>query len=197
MRLEQTAAQIAALQAKLDGANEAEPSDAGAQAAAALALASLTRTVDAGAPFADELSVLARLAGDSSSVESLRAHARTGAPTLSQLKERFDPFARAAIAAASRENATGILGGLKANLEELVSVRPSEYTEGDDAPAVISRAEDSLRKDDLAQSLAYLEELDGAAAAAFEPWIADARSRMAVGAAIATLNDALLSALDE
>ena len=195
-RLEQTAVQIAALQARLEGGTTNADETAGQQAAAVLALASLTTTIDSGAPYDRELSVLSRLSPRSPDIEALRIHASSGVPTLGQLKEHFDPIARASIAAASRENASGILGGLRANIEELVSVRPAEYTEGDTAPAIISRAEDSLRKDDLNKAIEFLGELEGAAAAAFEPWVTDANARINASTAISSLNTALLSALD-
>ncbi|MBI1391346.1 MAG: hypothetical protein GC152_01270 [Alphaproteobacteria bacterium] len=199
-RLEQTAAQIAELQAKLDGANAASSAAAertGKTAAAALALTTLAKSVDSGAPYANELSVLSRLAPDLEAIGNLRNMAATGAPTMTQLRDGFDPFARAAIAAASRETADGPLSTLKANIDELVSVRPSEYTEGDTPAAIISRAEDSLRKGDLNKATVYLGELEGAAAAAFEPWIADARARLDVDGAIASLNETLLGALNQ
>ena len=205
-QLERTTARIEALQAQLEDARaeaaaqaraEAETGPSRQAAAAALALAGLSRTLETGAPYERELSVLADIAPGAPMIAALEENASTGAPTLGSLKTRFDAFARRAMAAARREDASGFAASLRANIGEYINIRPAAPTEGDAPPAVISRAEGSLYEDDLAACLDHLGELQGAAAAAFDPWTREARARLETARAIEALNGALLNALGE
>ncbi|MEM6413699.1 MAG: mitofilin family membrane protein [Pseudomonadota bacterium] len=197
VKLEQTAAQIAALEERLTGANADGPSSNGGQAAAALALTALARTVETGEPYVNELSVLSRLAPDVDGVAALTQYAETGVPTLGELKSDFDPVADAAIAAEKSAGATDALSSMFANLSGIVTVRPANFTEGDNTPAILSRAEDSLRKDNLSKALEYLGDLKGSAAAVFEPWVAKANANLGANEALNELNATFLTALGD
>ena len=71
------------------------------------------------------------------------------------------------------------------NLMRLVTVRPvGADAEGDDAAARVARAEAKLAAGDLAGAVAELEGLEGAAAEAAAPWLAQARARLAAESAL-------------
>ena len=198
VKLDETNSQIAALQAQID--REAERNQdrtAEKNAAAALALTSLIQQFERGAPFQVELATLESLAPTLPAINVLRPHAARGIATHAQLYDRFDKAARTALDAANSENADGILGGLRANLGKLVSIRPATFTDGDTPAAIISRAEDRLSHDNIDETISYLNELDGAAADAFIPWIQDAQARLDATNAINSLNNTLLSVLDQ
>jgi hypothetical protein len=56
----------------------------------------------------------------------------------------------------------------------------------------VARAEAALDGGDLAGAISELEALDGPAAAAAAPWLAEARPRLAAEAALDTLRDRAL-----
>ncbi|MFQ5564347.1 MAG: COG4223 family protein [Parvularculaceae bacterium] len=190
-------AEIDALREEIGKVRSGSAAPASRRAAAALALISLQRSIDAGGPYKEELEVLQRLAPDLAAVERLRARAEIGAPTVARLKERFPDAARAAIAASDRARADGPFGRLMANLQSLVSARPARPQPGDGVRAVISRAEARLAADDLAGALGELDALEPVAEEAMGPWLIDARARDVATQAIDDLNGLLLNALQD
>jgi hypothetical protein len=164
-------------------------------AAAAIAFVSLERAAASGGPYTEELDLFARLKPDSALANRLRASAAQGAPTLAGLKTAFDPAARAALAAAAREEATGWFSSILARLPQLISMRPAQPQAGSKPQQVISRAESALGRSDLSAAVSELGVLQGAAATEFGPWIAGARARLEIDETIASLNGALMSEL--
>ncbi|MGF1545322.1 MAG: COG4223 family protein [Parvularculaceae bacterium] len=189
--LERTAQRIAALERSIQTGAEGAGglSD---RAAAALAIANLDRAAAAGRPFADELAALRDMGFDAPTSAALTGAAALGLAPLDDLRLRFEPTVRAALAAAARENAGGPLGELAASVSEIAGSRPTNPVEGDAPAAVISRAEAKLANGDLAGSIVELSALSGAPAAAFTPWRKDATARRDALAAIAQLNAALV-----
>lgn len=191
---QQHAAEIADLKdrlAKIE-AGAAAPGG-GRQAAASLALISLQRVAASGAPYKTELDILARLLDPGApAVERIRAFQDEGAPTIAHLKDRFGETARRALAAESSANAQTPAGSIGARIQSLVSVRPASPRAGTSARAAISRAEDHMDRQALAPAVREVEGLSGAAGEAFAAWLADARARLTLDAAIDEINGALL-----
>jgi hypothetical protein len=187
-------AQIADLRARLEMLEAKEgTTSAGRQAAASLALLSLQRVVAAGSPYQTELDILARLLTPGTpAIDRLRPRARDGAPTLTALKLRFEETARAAFVAEAASKSNTTTGGVMSRLESLISARPASPRAGGDPKAVVSRAEDQLDRNDLDKAVKELETLKGPASETFGPWLADARARLTVEAAIEEVNGILL-----
>lgn len=187
-------AQIADLRARLEQLEAKEgTTSAGRQAAASLALLSLQRVVASGGPYQTELDILARLLTPGTpAIDRLRPRARDGAPSLTTLKLRFEETARAAFVAEAAAKSNSATGGVMSRLETLISARPASPRAGGDPKAVVSRAEDQLERNDLAKAVRELETLKGPASEAFGVWLADARARLAVDAAIEEVNGLLL-----
>lgn len=187
-------AQIADLRARLEQLEAKEgTSSAGRQAAASLALLSLQRVVASGGPYQTELDILARLLTPGTpAIDRLRPRARDGAPSLTTLKLRFEETARAAFVAEAAAKSNSTTGGVMSRLETLISARPASPRAGGDPKAVVSRAEDQLERNDLAKAVRELETLKGPASETFGVWLADARARLAVDAAIEEVNGLLL-----
>jgi hypothetical protein len=61
----------------------------------------------------------------------------------------------------------------------------------------VARAEAALEQGNLAAAVAELEGLEGAAADAAAPWLAEARARLAAQAALAALQDRATHLLSE
>lgn len=189
-------AEIADLRSRLDKIQMSSGSLPDSRAsAAAIAFVNLERAAASGGPYADELDNFARLKPESALANRLRASAAHGAPTLAQLKTDFDATARAALAAAARERATGWLSGVLARLPQLISIRPARPQAGSKPAQVVSRAEGALGREDLAAAVSELGVLQGAAAFEFARWIAGARARLEVDETLASLNGALMSEL--
>jgi hypothetical protein len=72
----------------------------------------------------------------------------------------------------------------------LVTVRPvGADVEGDSAAARVARAEAALDRGDVGAAVAELEALDGPAAAAAAPWLAEVRPRLAAETALHRLQE--------
>ena len=74
-----------------------------------------------------------------------------------------------------------------ARLGALASLRRVGEVEGDDAEALLARAERRLAAGDLAAAADLVARLDGPAARELAPWLAQARARATLDAALAGL----------
>ncbi|MGH1425908.1 MAG: hypothetical protein ACRBBU_14365 [Pseudooceanicola sp.] len=178
------------VEALVDEARKME-SDASATAEATLRRAALTRilsALDSGSPYGAALADL-RAAGQQVP-EALAASAETGAPSLSDLRNAFPAAARRALAAARSNNGdTG--GSIRDFLRDQLGARSLEPRDGDDADAILSRAESSLKAGRLGDTLAELDTLPDGARAEMAGWIADAQTRQSAVQAAEDLSAAL------
>lgn len=184
--IETLRAEIAALR----GEAEAQEAAARDSAQAVLRRAALTRirtALDTGEAFAPALTDLRETGADVP--EPLTAVAETGAPTRAMLIEGFPVAARAALAAARAEAGEGasVTGFLRSQL----GVRSLTPREGDDADAVLSRAEAALVQGRISDALAELEALPEGAREAMADWAAEAKSRADALAAAEALSAAM------
>lgn len=180
------------VEALLEDARNTETS-AERNAQVALARAAMTRiiaAVDSGAPFAEAVSDL-QGASDTEIPEVLVSSADEGVPTLALLQDAFPDAARAALAAARSEDAASGSGGLGGFLERQLSARSTSPQEGDDADAVLSRAEASVREGRVGDALAEIETLSDVAKATLADWTALAGKRRDATAAADELMIAL------
>jgi hypothetical protein len=152
---------------------------------ASFALAALSRAIDQGDPYAEELAAIEEF--DLRGAAALATHAETGVPTAAALRVGFDAAAREALAAAGQAEAGGGFSGLMARAKNLVSVRPARPMDGDDPGAVLSRAENALEQGEIGFALLQLEDLPLAAQEAMADWMADARAHAEAEAAVAAL----------
>ncbi|MEM9552358.1 MAG: hypothetical protein AAGA05_14360, partial [Pseudomonadota bacterium] len=168
-----------------------EDAEASARRAAAdTALAQLRSALDNGAPFAPQLGIIAAAGFEAD--PSLTSVAETGVVTLASLREEFAPAARAALAAVRSEegNVAGDLGSFLAQQLGARSVTPRE---GDDADAVLSRAEAALTKGQLDTALTEISALSDTAKQALADWTAGADTRHAAISAADALSAKLNS----
>ncbi len=140
---------------------------------ATLALNALRRKVDAGAPFANELTAMAVFAPEAAA--RLAPYAQDGVPAETELRDSFGAAARKGLAAAGREQAGGGVSGLVARAQGLVSVRPAAPQAGDSPRAVISRAEHAVIKGDLTYALSELDRLSPKVRETMKDWTEKAR----------------------
>ncbi len=167
--------------------------EAGRDARLAAAVAALRGALatggDAG-PGLAELRALApghpRLAAALAPVEALAT--APPPPGLEELRARFAGLAAAALRAARAPSAPASWWeAAMARLGALASLRRVGEVEGDDAEALLARAERRLAAGDLAAAADLVARLDGPAARELAPWLAQARARAALDAALAGL----------
>ena len=160
-----------------------------ANAATRAAFAGVMAALDSGAPFADSAAELTEVMG-APLPDPLPAMAADGVPTLAALQESFPEAARKALDVAIRAAVEdGSMSRTQAFLRTQLGVRSLEPKEGDDADAVLSRAEEALRHGQIAVALAELSALPEAAQPALADWISTAQARAAAldaGQALAT-----------
>lgn len=164
-----------------DLARQAEATAAEARRAAARDR--IAAALDSGAPFAAALADLGETAPP-----ALAEAAATGLPTLAELEEGLATAARLSLEQALRANMGESWTERVSNfLRSQTGLRSLSPREGDDPDAVLSRAEAALRDGRLGDALVELEAMAPAGKPALEPWIAEARIRLAAEAALADL----------
>lgn len=183
--LEAQRAEVAAL------SDEAAREEEAAQLTARRALqrAALTRiqtALDSGSGYSDALGDLQDT--DLEVPQALVERADNGVATLAALQTSFPDAARDALRAARQEaGGTGISGFLQTQL----GVRSLEPREGNDADAILSRAESALRAGRLSDALAEVQSLTGAPQAEMAEWQGQAETRLATVAAAQDLAQTL------
>ncbi|MEL6379437.1 MAG: mitofilin family membrane protein [Pseudomonadota bacterium] len=196
---ERSSAEIALLRSRIDELQAQEvqkKSDTEQQTRALLSIISLQRAFDKGQPYASELNVLKQVMPGAIDFGPLDAAASTGAPTLTDLQERFPAAIRTTLATQDK-GAKGPVGHVLRNLRSLVSVRPATPQTGDTPAAVISRAENALEEGRLSDTLRELDVLGDNASEGMKTWMAAARIRAEAGQLVARLNDRLLAGVSQ
>lgn len=165
-------------------------------AQATLAQAALTRVVsavDSGVPYRGALTELASVTGVAIPA-ALSDHADDGVATSMALADGFPEYARLALADARKQEKGGVGGGhFSLFLKSQLGARSTKPKEGDDADAILSRAEAALREGRLAASLAELDALPETSQALMANWRALAETRLAALAAVDALAQTLTS----
>ncbi|MCB2112313.1 MAG: hypothetical protein R3C42_05035 [Parvularculaceae bacterium] len=142
--------------------------------ARAIALFSaLEEKARAGAPYRTEYDAYA---ASGAALAALAGYADAGLPTAAGLRGEFAAPMREALKIAYRAGANGPFGKIGANIAALVKLRPAAPRKGDDAVAVLSRADDAVRRGAVSDALAELAALDGVTRAPFSGWIDRARA---------------------
>ena len=150
------------------------------QAATARAAWSQIQTaLESGAPYADSVSVVEELTGETLP-GALKSGAANGVPTLAELQQAFPDAARDALNASIRAD-TGQDAGdrLWSFIRVQSGARSLTPREGNDPDAVLSRIEEALRTGNLTQALAEAETLPETGRNALSSWEEQARTRVA------------------
>lgn len=170
--------------AEVEAEAEARAAEAAALAEAATqarALEVLAAAVATGGAFEAELAAVA----DADLQAALAPHV-AGVVSLAQLQADFPEAARAALQVArANDSEAGWGARLVDFLGAQTGARSLTPREGDDPDAILSRAEFALGEGRLADALTELEALDPAVRVPLDGWVANARVRVAVDAALA------------
>ncbi len=156
------------------------------QAQVTAALGRVQSGLDSGAAFAPALTDL--VTAGLTIPDALTSVAEKGLPTLTTLQTGFPDAARAALEASLRANpGAGWADRLGTFLQSQTGARSLTPQEGTDPDAVLSRAEDALRRGDLPVVLTELATLAPAGQAAMADWITLAQTRISATDALTTL----------
>ena len=162
-------------------------------ATARAAFGRIQAALDSGNGYAGALSDL-QAASDAELPEALTAYADSGVQTLASLTRSFPEAARAAIDAATRAGVDdGSVSRFSAFVRTQLGARSLSPHEGEDADAILSRAEAALHDGNLTSALKELSTLSEAGRAPMAGWVAQATIREQALGAAATLADALAS----
>jgi len=166
------------------------------KATLAIAYASLGEAVNAGRPYAAELSTLAALSPGAGDLGSLLDYEDKGIPTVRALSASFGTVRDEALAAQAAANSDSLMGRLLGSAQSLVQVRRiDERAKGDSTDAVLARAAAHLQKGDLEPGVMEVETLKGPSAKVFEAWLDESRARLDAQVTLARLRDILLVSL--
>lgn len=160
-----------------------------------LAQAALTRVVsalDSGMPYRAALTELASVSGVSIPTD-LSTQADEGVPTILALTDSYPEVARAALAEARKQEKEDGGGGFGLFLKTQLGARSTEPKDGDDADAILSRAEAALRAGQLADALGELDGLPQSAQELMSDWRSQVETRLAAMQAVDTLAQSLNS----
>lgn len=167
--------------------------DALAQAQAAgqallLTVGQLREAVDRGDSFAAELTAARRLAqGDENTMlDAFAEGAQTGIPSRDKLLRDFKPLSERLLQKESEVEGTGLRQSIVSHLRRVISLRRMDG-KGNDAEAVLARAEAALKKQDWDQAVAEMRALPGNFAPTAADWIAQAEARSAADRALARI----------
>ena len=140
-------------------------------------LAQIRAAIDAGGPFEAAIQEFDEEVGQDLP-NQLRSFAEEGVQTYQELRDSFAEAARSALNAARDElNESEGFTGIGNYLRKQFQARSVTPKTGDDADAVLSRAEQALRENDLNGALNELDALPDAARDQMQPWIDQARER--------------------
>jgi len=140
-------------------------------------LAQIRAAIDAGGPFDSAIKEFDEQVGDAIP-NQLRSLAQDGVQTYQELRDGFAEVARLALSAAREElNESEGFSGIGDYLRKQFQARSVIPKTGDDADAVLSRAEQALRENDLAGALDELDALPDTARDQMQLWIDAARER--------------------
>ncbi|WP_299349232.1 hypothetical protein [uncultured Shimia sp.] len=157
-----------------------------------LAQAALTRVVsavDSGAPYRGALTELASVSGVSIPA-ALSTYADDGVPTNVALADAFPDYARVALADARKQEGDGG-NRLTHFLKTQLGARSTEPQEGEDADAILSRAEAALREGHLSAALDELSMLPESSQSLMADWRTMAETRLAATQAVDALAQSL------
>lgn len=140
-------------------------------------LAQIRAAIDAGSPFDSAIKEFDEQVGDAIP-NQLRSLAQDGVQTYQELRDGFAEVARLALSAARDElNESEGFSGIGDYLRKQFQARSVIPKTGDDADAVLSRAEQALRENDLTGALDELDALPDTARDQMQLWIDAARER--------------------
>ncbi len=163
----------------------------GAQAMV-LAVGQLREVLRRSGSFSKELKTLKALAPNelklTQAIGVLEGHAASGVATADMLKRRFSDLAGSIVSADATMKGDGWIETAVNRMRSLVTMRRTDGAPTGSVDAVVADAETQLKNGDLTAAVGLVEELQGPAAKVAEVWMKDAKARLDVEKAMASLH---------
>lgn len=192
------AEQIATLETKVASVVSAEENRAqnAKRIVLALELGGLTRAIERGDGFSEELAQVKETAGGLIDVSQLQPFETSGVASVSKLQAMFSSVADQIIEASAAPAGDSVLDQLLANARSVVKVRKVSHSEDDkSAEATVARIESALGAGRLDEVLRLAEELPEVGKQAAADWLKKVKERHSVDQALASLEDQLKASL--
>jgi hypothetical protein len=187
------AGKLAALEKRMAELENQDVDTLTKRAATALAVANLVRATQGSGPFKTELGALALIARDEPALAQLTPHAEAGLPTEAALAERFTQIIPDIIQAEDIANDSWWWERMWTNFSSQITVRKVGDQPGDDARAILGRAEQELKEGDLRGAVDEVAKLTGKPAEAAQSWRQEAEARIALDRMVTDINGRLLA----
>lgn len=159
-------------------------------ARASYAIVAASEASRSSGPFEQAHAQLAALLPNDENVAALEPLSRTGAPTRSELHDRFERLDNEIIRAARQSQAgAGFWGRIQAALAQWIVIRRADS--GDTPEGIVARAEQALAGDRLDLAIQELNSLPAAPKRVAQPWINDAQRRLEIDRRIAAIRQEL------
>lgn len=168
----------------------AEARSAATAARASYAVVAASEAARSSGPFEQAYGALAALLPNDPNVAALEPLSRTGAPTRTELRDRFDRLDNEIIRAARQSQAgAGFWGRIQAALAQWIVVRRADS--GDTPEGIVARAETYIAADRFEDAVQELNRLPTAPKRAAQDWINDASRRIEIDRRIAAIRQEL------
>jgi hypothetical protein len=151
--------------------------DPTAEAALGIALANLTRAIDAGTAFDAELGAIAALAPEDPAVVALADVAPNGVRSFASLTQEFSDLVDPLLTAERRAGRETFYERIIGSALSIITVRRVGDVEGDTVEAIVARVETRLAQEDLSGALSEAHLLTGPAAEVAATWVGDVEAR--------------------
>lgn len=190
-------AQMAEIERRLNTLTEAQQERQvdGKSMAISLAFYNLQRAAREGRPYALELKSVEENAPIPLDLAALEPWRDQGVKSMDQLQESFDAAAKAAIDAENQPTDESLTSEVWSRAKSFIRIRRKGDVEGEDTSAILARVEHDLETRDLKAALAEAEKLQGRAAEAVAPWLAELKKKLAAEEALARIETKLLGTI--
>lgn len=191
------ATQMAEIQRRLNALAEAQQERKvdGKSMAVSLAFYNLQRAAREGRPYALELKSVEENSPVPLDLSALEPWRDEGVKNIDELQESFDAAAKAAIDAENQPADDSIASEVWSRAKSFVRIRRKGDVDGEDTSAILARIEHRLQNRDLKAALSEAEKLDGPAAEAVAPWVAELKRKLAAEEALARIESKLLGTI--
>ena len=143
-----------------------------------VAAEALRAVVERGAPYQAELAAMKSLGVEQSALAPLEPFAADGVPSTAALARELAVLTPALLGASGVAPSEGsLLGRMEMSAQKLVRITPVDAPPGDDAAAVLARANAAAARGDLDAALADIARLPEAGRSLAEPWTKKAQAR--------------------
>ncbi len=168
----------------------AEARAAATAARASYAVVAASEAARSSGPFEQAHAALAALLPNDPNVAALAPLARSGAPTRTELRDRFERLDNEIIRASRQSQAgAGFWGRIQAALAQWIVIRRSGT--GDTPEGIVERAEQAIAADRLDAAVQELNRLPAAPKRVAQTWINDASRRIEIDQRIAAIRQEL------